>query len=65
MENKEVVNDVLGKKLEDAQKICKEHGFKCNIVREDIHNYVITCDFRFDRINVELDDGRVTNASIG
>jgi hypothetical protein len=65
MEDKEIVDKVLGEKLENAQKICKEHGFKCNIVREDLHNFVITCDYRLDRVNVEIDEGKITKSYIG
>lgn len=56
---------ILGKKLEEAQKICEENGYVCSVNREDLHHYMITCDFRFDRINIEIDEGKITKSSIG
>ena len=56
---------LIGKSLFDAQEFCKLNKIKHRVVREDIHNYVITCDLRFDRVNLEIDEGVVTNAYIG
>ena len=65
MEKDVILELVLGKKLEEAQSLCKENGYICCVNREDLHNYMITCDLRFDRVNIEIDEGKITKSSIG
>ena len=65
METDVILKLVLGKNLENSQKLCKENGYICRITREDLHNNVGTCDLRFDRVNIEVDEGAVTNSYIG
>ena len=35
------------------------------IVRRDDENFIVTMDYRLDRINLEIDDGIVTTTYVG
>ena len=65
MENKELLESLIGKTKEDAQKLCDENRFKMRVIREDSNNYKITLDCRFDRINIRLDNNLVTSCDVG
>jgi hypothetical protein len=65
MESKELLESLIGLDRETASELCKENDYQVRIVREDSINYVITMDFRFDRINLEIDNGVITKCDIG
>ncbi len=54
----------LGLTSEKAQAKAKQMGLRSRIVREDGKQFIITKDLRQDRINFEVDKGRVTLAKI-
>ena len=63
-----VAKEVIGMSESDAiQTIESAKGEKltARVVRRDEESYVVTMDYRLDRINLEFDDGRVTKATIG
>jgi len=65
MEDKELLESLIGKTKEDAETLCNENKFKMRVIREDSINYIITMDLRFDRINIRIDNGIVTSCDVG
>ena len=65
MGKEELLKSLIGKTKEDAQKLCDENKFKMRIFREDSTSYAITMNYRFDRINVRLDNNLVTSCDAG
>lgn len=61
----ELLESLIGLTKEEGTKVCLDNDYKVEITREDSNNYVITMDFRFDRINLELDKGIITKCDIG
>ena len=61
--SKDILDSLIGKTYEEAQELCD--GYRLRVTNKDGVAYVVTCDFRLDRINVELDNGIVTFSSIG
>lgn len=56
---------LIGLSEEDAIKMCSDSEYQYRIVRRDSENFIITMDLRFDRINLEIDDGVVTKCDLG
>lgn len=59
------VNKVLNKEKETVIKLCKDAKLIPRIVREDKANFFGTLDLNFERVNLEIDNGIVTNAYLG
>lgn len=60
--------EVIG--MSEAQAIetiagISSEALTSRIVRRDEESFMVTMDYRLDRINLEIDDGIVTQASIG
>lgn len=62
---KDYLNNLIGKTKEEAVNICKNDDYIYRIEREDDTHYIVTCDFRFYRINLEIDNDIVTEATVG
>ena len=60
-----ILESLIGKSLNEATQLAGFNGFAIRVTREDSTNYMVTMDLRFDRINLELDEGVVTKCSIG
>lgn len=58
------INTIIGKTKEEAKEIINNHGYKFRITSENDINYIITTDFRSDRINVDLKNNIVINFDI-
>lgn len=56
---------LLGLTLEEAEGQAKEAGYQVRVSSVDGVGQVVTCDYRRDRINLELDAGKVITAFIG
>jgi hypothetical protein len=63
--NKALTQSLIGKSLDEATEIAKFNGYSIRILREDSENYYCTFDLNFWRINLEIDNKKVTKASIG
>ena len=63
--NKVLVESLIGKSLEVAISLASSYGYSTRILREDDKNYYSTFDLNFWRINIEIDNKKVTKASIG
>lgn len=55
-------NEFIGLTLEEAEK---KLGKKIRVTRDGNQTFMVTMDIRPDRLNVGLDDGKVTSAKYG
>ena len=60
-----ILESLIGKSLNEAKQLAGFNGFAIRVTREDSTNYKVTMDLRFDRINLQIDNGVVTSCSIG
>ena len=60
-----LLESLIGLTKEEGSKLCLENDYNVKVTREDSNNYAITMDFRFDRINLELDKGIISKCDIG
>lgn len=56
---------LIGKNKDDAQKIVENYGYSFRITSENGNDYMITCDFRTDRVNVKIEDDLIISAELG
>lgn len=61
----ELLESLIVMDKESGSELCKKKDYKVRIKREDSNNYIITMDLRFDRINLEIDNGIITKCDIG
>lgn len=57
--------NLVGLTEESAKAKITELGMKCRVRNRDGETFMGTCDYRLDRINLSITDGKVTNATIG
>ena len=63
-----VSNEVIGMTEPEAISLIEgvsSEKLTARVVRRDDENFVITMDYRLDRINLEIDGGLVTKAYVG
>jgi hypothetical protein len=60
-----VCNSLIGKTEELAKSLANSSGYALRVTRRDSEKYIGTMDLRFDRINVEIDNGLVTKSNVG
>jgi hypothetical protein len=56
---------LIGLSEEEALSLCEHYNYTMRVVAEDGKYYIVTQDFRNDRINVYLMWNKVTAATIG
>jgi hypothetical protein len=56
---------IVGMEKEKALVLIKESGFRPRILREDGQSFIGAQDFRLDRINLFIEDGKVLGARCG
>lgn len=59
------VKKLVGLTEDDAKAKILTAGMKCRVRNRDGQAFMGTCDFRMDRVNLSIDSGKVTNATIG
>lgn len=59
------IESLIGKYEEEALEIISSSKFTYRIIRRDNTNYIVTHDFRLDRLNLEIDNKKITTISIG
>lgn len=59
------VEDIIGMTLEDAYVHAKKGGFDYRIVQKDGVSFIITCDYRLDRMNFVVENDIVVECSFG
>lgn len=60
-----LLTSLIGKTLYDARKLCNHNGYSIRVTSVNGTNFALTMDFMFTRINVKLEDNKVTDAQIG
>jgi hypothetical protein len=50
---------------EEATNKANENGYDVRITQRDGNGYMITCDFRLNRVNFHIENGLVTKATTG
>jgi hypothetical protein len=55
----------LGLTEQEAKDLAKDNAFTVRVAGRDGECYALTMDYRTDRVNVYLEDGTVTAATIG
>ena len=61
---KDLAVAVLGKAYEEARNLVSESGCEMRLSSRDGESFPMTMDFRGDRVNLDLVDGKVTSASV-
>lgn len=60
------IKQLVGMKEVDAIKVLGDHGMlKIRIVHRDGENFIVTRDYKTDRVNLSIEKGRVSKAEIG
>jgi hypothetical protein len=65
MDVTKLLESLVGKTKEDAQKLCDEIGVKHRILREDSNKFPITLNIYFNRVNLYIDNNIVTKCDVG
>ena len=60
-----LLESIIGKSLKEGIELVKSNGFSVRVTREDDERFFVTQDLRFDRINLEIDNEKITSAKIG
>lgn len=60
-----LLESIIGKSLEEGVELVKSNGFLTRVNREDDERFFVTMDLRFDRINLEIDNEKITSTRIG
>ena len=64
--NKEnLLKDLIGMTKESGSRLCRENDCEVRITREDSINYAITMDMKFNRINLEIEEGLIAKCNVG
>lgn len=58
-------NEVIGMTEADAIAKIETAGFVYRIMERDGVNFMGTCDYRTDRVNLSITEGVVTHADVG
>ena len=56
---------LIGETKFQAKRISEYNNYELRVVSEDGVYFIVTADFRVDRVNVELSDGNVIKAYVG
>jgi len=60
-----IEQEVIGMEKQAAIDLIKSQGLKVRVRSEDGQAFVGTCDYRLDRINLSIENGKVIKASKG
>ena len=58
-------NDFLGLSKEQALSLCAQRGLKGRITMENGQSFIVTMDYRMDRINFHIDNDVVVSQKRG
>lgn len=59
------VKKLVGMTYEGAKSVAAKEGLRPRLCRQDDNSYSVTMDMRDDRVNFEVDAGRITKAYLG
>lgn len=63
--NISLAESLVGLTEEDAMVKIAESGLRTRLRSKDGQSFMGTCDYRMDRVNLHIENGKVTKASIG
>ncbi len=59
------IKKLIGKTEKEGIEIAKSHGYTVRLIKKDGESFVVTMDFRFDRINIEVENDIITKCNLG
>lgn len=59
------IQNYVGMTEDAAIKAIEKDGFRARVVAKDGEHYIVTADYRLDRVNLTIKEGKVTSADIG
>lgn len=65
MSAEETANYLIGQTEDEVNAFLPYCSYDRRTVRKDEAHYVITCDLKLDRLNLEFDNGVVTKCYLG
>jgi hypothetical protein len=65
MDEQEFLDTLINLTEEEATNKANENGYYVRVTQRDGKDYMITCDFRIDRINFHIENGFVIEATTG
>ena len=60
----ELVDAVVGMAFDEAKKLVEDAGCEMRLKSKDGEDFAMTMDSRADRVNFDLEDGKVVSASV-
>jgi hypothetical protein len=60
-----LLESMIDKPLDSAIEMAEFNGFSTRVTREDDVEFFVTMDLKFNRINFQIDNGKISKASIG
>lgn len=61
----DIGSQVIGLTEREAASVAAENGLTLRVTRRDQNSFMVSQDLRFDRLNIEIDGGVVTEATLG
>lgn len=58
-------NDFVGMQKEDALKLCAERGLKARVTMENGQSFIVTMDYRMDRVNFHINNNVIVSQKRG
>lgn len=62
---REFVKRLIGMNEEDAQALIWDNDYISRVVHRDGEDFMVTTDFRYNRINLYINGGIVFDATVG
>jgi hypothetical protein len=62
--NQLLLSSIVGKTTKEGKDLANFNGYLFRVIREDDEQFFVTMELRGDRIQVEIDNGIITKASI-
>lgn len=59
--NKPDFLNLIGLSVNEADEALKTAGYKMRVVQEDGEHFIVTMDYRLDRVNVAVNNGKVSS----
>lgn len=53
------IYSITGWTVQEAEAKLRDEGFRMRVIREDGQDFAVTMDLRKDRVNVEIDGGKI------
>lgn len=60
-----IEEELIGMEKQAALDLCASKGVKCRVESEDGQSFMVTMDYRMDRINLHITAGKVTSVTRG